>query len=356
VSWLDRRDFIEHVAALALSATGVAGLDLDRLAALWPQADPTGTRRIGAADVEAIEQTTTVFVRQDFATGSAMVREAAVAHLHATLPLLRAEVSSELRPRLFLAIARLATQAGWMSFDVNQHDAARRLWLITLNVTRAAGHPLSADQTVFVLYNMAIQAVRLDRPDEALRLVHLGHAAATGPHSVSAATTSCLTHIQAEAHAVRGDSAALNRALGQAGEHFAAIEAATHAPWATCLGLDEARLAAYQGHAHYTFALTGRDPLAARRAVPLLRQAVDGLGSGYARSRAQYLVDLAGAHALAGDLDTAVSVGHQAIDAVTALHSLRAFDRLRELSIALEPLHTSPGIAELRHRLTSTAA
>lgn len=39
-----RRDFAEHVAALTLGLTGVAGLDIDRLTGLLPQAAPTGTR------------------------------------------------------------------------------------------------------------------------------------------------------------------------------------------------------------------------------------------------------------------------------------------------------------------------
>ncbi|MGH4012046.1 MAG: hypothetical protein ACRDTH_28465 [Pseudonocardiaceae bacterium] len=90
--------------------------------------------------------------------------------------------------------------------------------------------------------------------------------------------------------------------------------------------------------------------------MALLRPGVDGFGPDYARSRAKYLPDLAGAHALAGDIDTAISVGHQAIDAVTALHSSQAFDKLRLLNTALEPLHTNAGVTERRDRLTSTAA
>ena len=71
-SWVDRRDFVEHVAALTVGVTGVAGLDIDRLTALLPQAEPTGTRHIGAADVEALEQATAALVRQDFAHGSGL--------------------------------------------------------------------------------------------------------------------------------------------------------------------------------------------------------------------------------------------------------------------------------------------
>ena len=83
---------------------------------------------------------------------------------------------------------------------------------------------------------------------------------------------------------------------------------------------------------------------------------MDSFGLSRARSRALSLPDLAGAHALAGDTDTAVTLGHQAVDAVTAVFSPQAHDRLRTLDTALEPLHTSAGVAELRERLSATAA
>lgn len=354
VDWMQRRDFVEYVAVLTIGVTGVIGLEVDRLIALLPHAEPTGTRHIGLADVEAIERATAEFVRHDFAQGGGLHRDAAVAQLHATLPLLGAQINPEIRPRLYLAAARLATQAGWMSFDVTQHDAARRLWVIGVDIARHAEDPRSADLAVYVLYDMALQAVHLGRPEEALRLIHLGHVVAAGPNPVSASTLSALASIQAKAHAAQGDARGCDRALSQAVEHFAAIDPATRPLWGASLG-NEVHLAV-QGHAQYTLALTSHDPGAAGRAVPLLRDAVDGFGPGYARSRALYLADLAGAHALAGDIDTAVSVGHQAVDAVTAVYSPRAYDRLRVLDTALEPVRTSAGVGELRDRLAVTVA
>jgi transcriptional regulator with XRE-family HTH domain len=351
VSWVDRRDFVQHVAALTFGAAGVAGLDIDRLTALLPHTDPTGVRHVGAGDVEVIEQATAAFVRQDFATGAGPIRDIAVAQLRATLPLLDAQVAPEVLPRLYLATARLAMQAGWMSFEVNQHEAARRLWMIALDVARAADHPQGSDLSVYLLYDMAIQAVALQRPDEALRLVHLGHAATAGAPSVTGATSSCLALIQARAHAAQGDAAACDRALGQGIEHFSAIDPANRPPWGAFLG--EAHLAGFQGGVHYELALAEHDPLAAERAVPLLRHAVDHLGPEYARPRALDLPALAGAHALAGDIDTAVTVGHQAVDAVTAVSSPRAHDRLRVLDTVLAPLHDSAGVAELRGHLAT---
>ncbi|MGH3873458.1 MAG: reverse transcriptase N-terminal domain-containing protein [Pseudonocardiaceae bacterium] len=354
VSWVDRRDFVQHVAALAVGVTGVAGLDLDRLTALLPPAEPTGTRHLGAADVEAIEQATAAFRRQDFATGAGPIQGVAVAQLRSTLPLLDAQLTPEVRPRLYLATARLATMAGWLSFEVNPHDAARRLWMIGVDVARAADHPQGSDLTVFLLYDAALQAVQLGRPDEALRLVQLGHAAAAGPHPVSASTVCCLAAIQARAHAVRGDAASCDRALGQTVEHFSMVDPATTPFWGA--HIVDTGISYYQGVAHYALALTGRDPQAAERAVPLLRHAVDNFGPDYARLRALSLPDLSGAYAIAGDTDIAVTIGHQAIDAVTSVSSPRAHDRLRTLHTVLQPLHTSAGVAEFRDRLSATIA
>ncbi|MGH3755180.1 MAG: hypothetical protein ACRDRP_21305 [Pseudonocardiaceae bacterium] len=229
---MDRRDFVQHVATLALGATGAVALDIDRLTALLPPADPTGARHVGASDVAVIEQATATFSAQDFATGA---------------------------------------------------DAARQLWMIALDIARDTDHPLSTDQTVFVLYDLAIQAVELGRPDEALRLVHLGHTAAVSTHPVTEATMSCLTNIQARAHAAKSDTVACDRALGQAVEHFSGIDPAQES-WADFL-------------------------------------------DDYARPRALDLTSLAGSHAIAGDTDTAV----------TALHSPRAYQGLRILNTALEP-------------------
>ncbi|MGH3717979.1 MAG: helix-turn-helix domain-containing protein [Pseudonocardiaceae bacterium] len=349
-SGVNRRNLVEHIAGLTL-VSGLAGLDIDRLTALLPDAEPTGTRHVGAADVEAIEKATAEFVRQDFATGAGPVRGLAVGQLRSVLPLLDAEMTEEVRPRLYLATAHLAVVTGWMSFEVNQDDAARRLWTIGLNITRDAEHPQAGDLTGYLINNLAGQAVRMGRPDEALRMIHLAHAATTGSHAVSASTTSCLALTQAQAHAAQGDATACDQALDQAAAQFSRTDPQTRPAWGA--HVSDAVISASQGVVSYELALTRRDPRVAGRAVLLLRRAVDGVGPDYARPRARYLSDLAGAHAIAGDVDTAVTLGHQAIDAVTALHSPRAYDQLRVLNTALEPLHTSAGVAELRDRLTA---
>ncbi|MGH3912380.1 MAG: helix-turn-helix domain-containing protein [Pseudonocardiaceae bacterium] len=353
VSWVERRDFGGHVAGLVLGIAGAAGLDTGRLLALLPQAEPTGTRRIGVNDVEVIEKATATFRQQDYAHGSGLIRDAAIAQVQVVLPLLDARVAEELRPRLLLAAADLATQAGWMSFIVNQHEAARRLWMIALELARDCGHPQSTDLTVYLLADMALQAVHLRRPEEAVQLGRIGEAAALGRYPVSASTTSLLSRIQGQAYATHGDEQGCERALGEAVGHFSGIDPTAAPPWTAYVG--EVGIAGGQGSAYYDLALPERDPRAAGRAVQVLREAIDHYGPGYAALRGRYLPDLAGAHAIAGDHDTAVTLGHQAIDLISTQSSSVARDRLRLLNTVLEPLHPSPGVAELRDRLTRSA-
>ncbi|MBV9142634.1 MAG: hypothetical protein JO115_17265 [Pseudonocardiales bacterium] len=344
---MERRNLLDQVSGLAFGAA----VDPQWLLSLFPSVESTGTRRVGLADVVAIEQATDTYVRQDYATGSGPVRDGAVFHLRAVLPLLNAQISDEVRPRLMIATARLAMVTGWMSFDVLQHDAARQLWVIGLGLARGCAHPLGSDLAIYLLHDMAHQALQVGHPDEALKLVHIGEAAAVGPHPVSASTASALSGILASAHAARGDTRACERALHQAQEQFASIDPQASPPWG---GYSTIGLAANQGGVHYALARAERDTLAASRAVPLLRHAVDGLDPSYGVPRALNLAALAGAHALTGDVDTAVTVGHQAVDAITALHSPRAYQRLHVLHTVLEPMHTSPGVAELRDRLSIT--
>jgi hypothetical protein len=351
--WMQRRNFVGQVAGLTLGLA--AGLDPERLFALLPHAEPTGTRRLGLADVEVIEQLTAAFMRQDFAYGSGLLRQAATEQVRTVLPLLTSvQVPPELRPRLMLATGRLAMQAGWMNFSANHHEAARRLWLIGLDLARHSDHSLGPDLTMFLLQDMALQAVALNRPEEALGLIRIAETAAIGRHPVAASTTCTLAITQARAHAAAGEAAACDRALGHAEEHFTRINPATAPPWGVYF--DEIHFAASQGDVYYALAWHSLDARAAGRAVPLLRQAVDHLGPDYARPQASCLPALAGSYALGGDVGTAVRVGHQAIDAIIALSSPGSYDRLRVLNTVLEPMHASPGVGELRERLSTVAA
>ncbi len=354
VDWVRRRDFSWVVAGLVLGL-GVDALDIDRLNALLPTgAAASAPARIGAADVEVIEQATARLRLSDFSSGGGLCRPAAVTKLRSVLPLLDTASTAAVRERLLVATAELGMVAAWASYDVERHNDARRLWMIALSVAREAEHPDAADLTANLLMDMANQALHLRRPREALSVVQLGFGAgASRSQPLSASTASRLLGYEAWCQAAQGDVPACDRALGQAEEQFVLTDPAKAAPCAALITVAE--LTGLQGHIHYTLAQTAAAKHAVQ-AVPLLQGGVEGFGVVYARSRAIQLPGLAGAHALTGDLDTAVRIGHCAVEEITALASPRAYDRLRTLDTVLQPYGTDPAVGEMRDRIQAALA
>jgi len=300
--------------------------------------------------VAAIEEATAVFRRSDFSHGGGICRPMVVAKLRSVLALRHASCTSAVRERLMVATADLGLVAAWSSYDAERHNDARRLWMIALSIAQQAEHPRSADLTAHLLMDMAHQSLHLRQPQEALSLVQLGYGtAARRAQPLSASTASHLASYQAWGQTALSDARACDRAVGQAIEHFTHVDPGAAALWAAHITIAE--LAAMQGHAQYTLALASADPKHAARAVPLLREAVEGFGPTYARPRAVNLPGLAGAHALTGDLDTAARAGHRAVEEITALASPRAYDRLRILDTVLQPHDSTPAISEVRGQI-----
>ncbi|MGH3997731.1 MAG: hypothetical protein ACRDTJ_09750, partial [Pseudonocardiaceae bacterium] len=290
--------------------------------------------------------------RCDFAHGGGLARAAAIAQLRSVLRLREAAATPAIRIRLDIAAADLAMLTAWCSYDVEQHDQARRLWTVALELSRRTDHPHAADLAVAVLLDMAHQSLHLGCPDDALRLVGFGLAVENNfPAAVSDATRSHLASVQSWSYAVLGDTTAYQRAVGRAEQHFAAVDPRTASPWTAFI--DTAEFTAQQGHAYYLLSATVPD--AAARAVSLLTEATSAYGSDYARSRAVNLAGLAGSHARADDVDTAVRIGRQALEEISRISSRRAYQRLRMLDDCLA-VHQTADVAQLRHDIHTACA
>jgi hypothetical protein len=327
--------------------------DLDRLDRLIPRLDADEPPlQVGAADVDAIERTSDALRRCDFAPCGGLARAATIAQLRSVLRLRAAAASPAIRVRLDIAAADLAMLAAWCSYDVEQHDQARRLWTVALQLCRHTTHPRAADLAVDIVLDIAHQSLHLRRPDEALRLVGLGLAVeSNSPAAVSDATRSYLASVQSWSYAMLGDATACERALGRAEQHFAAVDPGAALPWTAFIG--SAEFAAQQGHAWYLLSAT--QPAAAARAVPLLIAATSAYGDDYARTRAVNLPGLAGSHARTGDIGAAVSVGRHALEEITRISSRRAYQRLRMLNDCLAG-HQTADVDELRHDIQTVCA
>lgn len=362
VGWLERRDFLALVTAATLGSS--LHPELARLGSLLPgDVEPVTRPRIGAADVDAIEAITDALRRSDFAHGGGLCRAAAVTQLHQVRRLEDALCTPEVRARLLVAVAELASMAGWMAYDVDDHNAARRLWTYALDTSRRAeDHPRSPDLAVDVLLDMAHQALHLhglgpekhaERAGEALQLVQLASAtAANRRHPVSTITQGYISAVLGWCRATLGEAEPTRRAIGDAQDTYATAEPSTTPPWAWFV--TESEITAQQGHSLYLLSLTR--PEFAPEAIEKLTAAASGYGAEYERSRAMILPPLASVQFQAGDLDAAVATGYDAVDAITGLSSTRGYARLQVLNTVAAPHTNTSEVADLREHIRGTLA
>jgi transcriptional regulator with XRE-family HTH domain len=347
VSWLQRRDFVRAVTAIALGASGAEPLH-DRLSALVPEAGVESPRRIGIADVERIEATTAAFRDWDNRWGGGLSRAAVLGQLRWLIATSKhAVVASEaIQRRLLVATADLANLGAWINYDVERHDEARQLWMIALDASREANN---IDLVSDILRELAHQALHLKRPDEALALVRLSYAIAADPrHDAPELALSEISAYEAWCHAAAGNLQACQRAIGHAEDHFASAQGEAAAPWLA--HFDDAELYALRGHAYHV--LAKRMPHAAEMAQPWLRRAVEQRGAQYARSKTLNLIALSSTYFQSGDgLEEGVRVGDEALEGAGTLKSPRALSRLRDLDRTTASYAQEAGVAEFRARL-----
>jgi hypothetical protein len=333
-------ELLPYAVRLVAQQEGGAPL-LARAQELIPPARLDPPRRLGAADVARIEETTKAFRDWDNRWGGGLCRAAAIAQLRwVTAAATSARCSSEeVKRRLLTALADLAGVAAFLSYDVKAHSAARVLWTLGLDASREAGN---AELLGAILRQLAHQALHLQRPQEALRLVRLAYTTTVdADHPASELALAEIAAYEGWCYAAAGKVQPCHRALGRAQEHFDNADGEPPPPWLSYFNLAE--LTALQGHAYHVLAY--RAPKAATRAETLLRQSVAARPPGFDRSRALNLIALSATFFQRGDqLEEGVAVGGQALDLAATLTSPRSLDRLR----ALRELTTrQTGVAEV---------
>ncbi|MDG4793630.1 hypothetical protein [Micromonospora sp. WMMD1082] len=348
----DLSDLLPAVTEIVVRGTVTVPLHT-RIMNLIPPVSMDVPRRIGAADVARIEATTSAFRDWDNRWGGGLSRAAVIAQLQwVAATASRSVCSSEtVKNRLLTALADLAGVAAFLSYDVNHHPQARALWTVGLD---AASEADNVDLVGTTLRQLAHQALHLGRTDEALRLVRLSYATTVDPgHHVSELALAEIAAYEGWCFAATGKLQPCHRALGRAQEHFANADGEPAPPWLS--HLDAAELAALRGHSYHV--LAHRVPEVADEAEHLLRQAVAGRDSAYARSRTLNLIALSGTFFQRGDdLEQGVAVGDQALGGAGTLTSPRALDRLRALKALTVPHTAVAAVAQFQHRIDAVLA
>ncbi|MFD9794086.1 Tat pathway signal protein [Streptomyces sp. NPDC059070] len=126
-------------------------------------------RRVGAAEVSALRETTEFFSRRDQLHGGMDGRTALYQYISDDIAAYVGGVfaTDQVRRSLFSAAAEAVYVAGWMSFDASRHEAARRYFTLATKLAAEAGDaPLGGH----ILRAMAHQATDLGHPAKAVDL------------------------------------------------------------------------------------------------------------------------------------------------------------------------------------------
>ena len=193
-----------------------------------------------------------------------------------------------------------------MCHDVSMHAAAQRYFLLAFQAAREADAP---NLGAHVLSCMARQAGHLDRPRDALELVHLARYGAR--HSATPRIDALLYSLEARYNAMMGRLKDFDRAAGQAETAFADCGLAKDPAWVAYF--DTSEYYATLGICHQIVARTSA-PGHARRSIDMIGYALAHRDPSRVRSRAFDYLGLSRAYLAAGELEPAEAAGTAALD------------------------------------------
>ncbi|MGH9214121.1 MAG: hypothetical protein ACRD2C_26145 [Acidimicrobiales bacterium] len=337
---MDRRQFLAGAVALPTTAS------LDGLDSIAPTTPPT---RVGATEIARIRDTAAGVKRGDLRWGGGFGFDAALVETRRARELLEARCPERLRGDLLVGVGWLASNAGFMAFDIERYRDAARLWNVA---QRCADEAVNWSLQARVLGSMARQSIWLDHPADGVAL--LDRALMDERGELVPTEHAMLWALKSRAHADLGDATAAETAVGTADEWLAQTVPGEcdDRPWVA--HYSQAHHWGDTGVAWERLAVSGHGPQAVANADGRYRGAADGHGTDAARSHVLTLVSLARLNTVAGDLDVGVAVGHQALDASEQVRSARVREDLVGLYEATAAHATRGDVGDLRDQIATT--
>ncbi|MCW6007829.1 helix-turn-helix domain-containing protein [Micromonospora sp. CPCC 205371] len=316
-----RRTFL-NLGAAAAGAAALAGIDLADDAPLTE------------ADVAKLDQVVARLRALDARHGAAGLWDVAAARAQGIVALLdQAEYSQPVGDALVRLAGRAYICAGWLATDAGRHDAAHTYYTESLALAEQAA---SADTQVHALANLALHAVILRRPRQALRYV--AAAQRLLPAQPVSRVQAMLTMRRGRSLAMLGDGREAARAFTDA-RHTLDEDRGTPPQWLEFFNHPE--IDAVEADA----ALDLRD---GKRGAALLEQSLAAYEPRFARNRCLHLVRLAKARVTARQV---VGAAEAASDALRLLDgdvaSARVGSEFRLLTEQLHPHRRTPEVADV---------
>ncbi|MFI5754535.1 tetratricopeptide repeat protein [Streptomyces sp. NPDC051569] len=299
-------------------------------------------RRVGAAEVSAVEETVRRIRLLDDRHGADGLYQRASRPLRAAYALLDAGTATRrsTADRLHAGAGELSISVGWLAHDSGRFDDARSHYAEALATARLAGDP-ALEAHAFC--NTSFLAKDAGRYREAVRAAQAGRRA--GRRLSSSRLLSLLALREAGGWAGLGDRTGCEQALSLAHGLFDRGPSDADPEWMSFFG--EPELEALEAHCHATLGDWARAARHAYRATVLQ-------DPHFARNLALYRADLATDLARAGSHDEAAAAGHQVLDALGDVQSSRIHARIAATVRLLLPQRRLPEVGAFLDRHAST--
>jgi hypothetical protein len=226
-----------------------------------------------------------------------------------------------------------ADNAGWLAFDANRQDDARRWWLEAMHWARFAE---SDSVSIVVMAALARQASDQGRPREVIDLATA--AQRTAGRAATPRLMSVLLGREALGHAGAGDAPSARAALRRARSLASRTRDDGEPTW-----LDLYKPGGLASHEHRAALMLG-DLAAAEDAARRTLALTDPIT--YPRNRALDLVNLADVLVQRGEIDESAAFATQAAVAAADLESGRVTRGLRDVAGRLEPHRDNADVGE----------
>jgi len=339
---------VEEIRQLLSHAANVTmGVSLEEASRWWQPFDHGSTPipdRVDETDVIQLEHITRVHRALDYQHGGGACRDAVVAQANYARLLLTASCTDDVRRRLQLALADLHNLAGWTSFDVGLHSAARRHFAQALNQAKDGDDP---SLVANVLYRLGRVHLHQQYLSQAMRFFQLGQLAAQDAEDPL--TVAMLHANEAWTLALMGNRRKALSSIGRAQDEFSRGRPDGLPGWVSFFGA--ADLHALIGMVHGLLPPEQGDQQA--DAITHLTHSIELRTGGMERSLTFELTALATVRLNAGDLALGVAEGRRAVNLAETVRSVRTVDRLEPLRVAAERHPNDSGAAELVHRIAT---
>lgn len=310
---LDRRRFLLH-SAYSVAAAALPLHHLHDAVARTAAAVRTG-HTVGMAEVQAVRDMIGALTVLDERHGGHHGRTALLTYLRDDVaPLCRGRFrTDDVRREMLSAASRGVHLLGWKCYDSGQHGLAQRYYLQSYALAHESelvGH------AGFVLRTMAMQGLRLRRPEHCLDLAETGLSRAKG--RVDQPTEALFRVVHAHTLAKAGNRRAALAETARAHALIATDPGDQPAFWALTWGPPRASVASRTARVYETLG----DHRAA--AEEYARAAAARPGGTYARIKALDLATAAEMHLKRGGVEQACATWMRALDHMDGVHSTRA--------------------------------